>query len=84
MLAHLSLWDELKLFARDQLLPVARQALGADHDVTLSICHHLSNAIQAHPKCTRDNLRLNQDRSVPDPFSNSDTGDDLLLLPISR
>ena len=35
-------WDEAKPLARDQLLPAARQSLGADHDTTLKLTKNLA------------------------------------------
>ena len=53
------LWDESKTLVRDQLLPVARRSLGADHDLTLSLSQKLAATLASDPKSTRDNRRFN-------------------------
>jgi len=59
-LQTLGLWDELKTFTRDRLLPEARRSLGADHDLTLRTSHNLAVALMGNPESTRNNPRLNQ------------------------
>ena len=58
-LCKLELWEECKPFARDQVLPVARRSLGADHDLTLKLNHNLATALTQDPNRTRDDPRLN-------------------------
>ena len=48
---------------RDQLLPVARQSLGADHHETLKLNQVLAEAVHYDPTATRDDLRLNDTES---------------------
>ena len=56
-LSKLALFDEAKHSIRDQLLPVARQSLGADNYLTLGLEHNLAMCLRSHPECTRDHLR---------------------------
>jgi len=48
----------------EQLLPVARQALGDDHGQTLNLNQNLTAALKNSPESTRDDLRLTQHRSA--------------------
>ena len=50
------LWNEIKSFLRDQL-PVARQTLGADADLTLKLQKVLAGALCDDPDHTRTDLR---------------------------
>ena len=79
-LLKLDLWDEARSFSCDQLLPVARQSLGADHDLTLRTRQNIANALADNPERTRDNPRSNQHRSVARrrPLFYLNTGDDRL------
>ena len=61
-LTKLELWDEAKTLIRDQLLPVARRTLGADHHMTLHFAHDLARALLGDPKRTRDDPRVNRNR----------------------
>ena len=72
-------WDEATTFLRDQLLPAARQSLGADHNITLKLNSVLVMTLKDNPERTRDDLRLVQlnQGSVHDRFD-LNTGDDLL------
>ena len=54
MLRH---FDEAAALLRDQLLPVARQSLGADSDVILKLNQTLSVTLADNPESTRDHLR---------------------------
>jgi len=56
-------WDEARTLVRDQLLPVARQSLGADHHETLKLNQVLAEAVHYDPTATRDDLRLNDTES---------------------
>ena len=49
-------FDETTHLLRDQLLPVARRSLGADHNLTLGISKNLANALLLNPDSTRDDL----------------------------
>merc|ERR1712129_233308 len=49
----LGLWHESRSLIRDQLLPAARQSLGADHDCTLSLDQNLAATFQDNPERTR-------------------------------
>ena len=64
LLITLRHWEEAKLLFREQLLPVARPSLGADHHTTLALNQNLAMALQCDPEGTRDDPRLNQRRSV--------------------
>ena len=70
-------YDEVTSFARD-LLPVARQSLGADHTITLNISQSLAAALQSNPQRTCDDLRLNQTSRDATRLLNFNTGKDLL------
>ena len=59
---NLGFCDESTALLRDQLLPVARRSLGANHRLTLSLSHNLSANLQFDPESTRGDLRLNQHR----------------------
>ena len=48
-LIHLELWDEAKTILRDQLLPMARQSLGRDHETCLALGHRMAEALVGHP-----------------------------------
>ena len=63
-LNKLRLWEESKSLARDQLLPAARQFLGTDSNLTLSLNQCLAEALENDPARTRDHLRLNKHRSA--------------------
>ena len=69
-LNELDHFDDAKSLLRDQLLPAARQTLGADHDLTLGIHHNLAAALHGNPKCTRGDLRL-KPQSSKRPIFNS-------------
>jgi len=64
MLIKLELWDEARSLLRDQLLPVARQSLGADADLTLDLNMHLARALSDYPEPTRKDLRLSRETSM--------------------
>ena len=64
MLNVMERWDEAIALSRE-LLPAARQSLGADHEITLFINQNLVYALER----TRDDLRLNQRPSRRGPFS---------------
>ena len=46
-------FDESKLLVRDQLLPTARQSLGADHHLTIQLNRCLAKALHDNPERTR-------------------------------
>jgi hypothetical protein len=77
-LLGLERWEEAKTLLGEKLLPAARKSLGADHNLTLRLGQNLADALYSNPERTRDDLRLNQHRSLRrrDPLLN--TGDDLL------
>ena len=77
-LNSIGLLDESLPFVRDQLLPVARQSLGADHDLTLSLNHNLAVSLSEHPERTCDDLRLNEDHPSGVDAIDLNTGNDLL------
>ena len=60
-LINLKRLEEAKSLLRDQLLPAARQSLGADHHITLGLNLNLVMALKS-PEHTRDYLRSNQHR----------------------
>ena len=60
----LKLYDEMKSFLKDRLLPAARRSLGAEHDITLCLSTHLAAALLTDPQRTRGDLRLNRRRCV--------------------
>ena len=66
-------WDEAISLARDQLLPAARESLGADHELMLRINHTLAGALVAVSESPRDNLRLNQRAASTRPISTQAT-----------
>ena len=57
---NLKLYDEATSLVRDQLLPAARQSLGADDDLMLKLNYQRVKALANNPKHTRDSPRLNQ------------------------
>mmetsp|Transcript_11498 Transcript_11498/g.34624 ORF Transcript_11498/g.34624 Transcript_11498/m.34624 type:complete len:233 (+) Transcript_11498:1-699(+) len=57
-LARAGFWDEGSTLLRDQLLPAARQSLGADDDLTLAINESLAMALHNNPEHTRNGRRF--------------------------
>ena len=57
-LMDLGLTDECTQFVRDQLLPVAQQSLGLEHQITLMLNQILAHSLYINPECTCDDLRF--------------------------
>ena len=55
-------FSEAKTLLREQLLPVARQSLGSDHNLTLTLSEQLSEMLEEDPAATSDDLRFNRHR----------------------
>ena len=55
-IAQNGLLDEAKIFARDELLPAARQSLEPDHDIMLNLQHCYADTLICDPMVTRDDL----------------------------
>merc|ERR1712129_162283 len=49
-------WSESRSLVRDQLLPVARQSLGAEHNITLRLEINVAINLMGNPERTRDGL----------------------------
>ena len=70
-------WNQAISLARDQLPPLARQSMGADHTLTLDLNQDLAVFLSGNPECTRDDPRLNQHNSRRRRNLNPNTGNDL-------